>query len=66
MLLTIKQVARELNVSLSLVYRLIAQGEIACYEVASCKRVDEVDLQDYLQRQRQQTLKPPRGQGRHF
>lgn len=40
MLLTIKEVAARLKISLSLTYRLVAIAEIPHYEIASCKRVD--------------------------
>ena len=65
-LLTIREVAERLRISLSLAYRLVASGEIPCYAIASCKRVDERDLQQYLQRQQQPTVKLPRSSGKHF
>ena len=65
-MLTVKEVASELKVSLSLAYRLAASGEIPCYQIASCKRVDERDLRAYLDRQRTETKRPPRRDGRHF
>lgn len=55
-----------LKISLSLAYRLVARGELACYEIGSCKRVAEADLQTYLEETRQQPIKPPRSAGRHF
>lgn len=66
MLLTMKQVATRLNISLSLAYRLVACGEIPCYEIGSCKRVDEDDLEEYLQAQRLEVISLPRGGGKHF
>ena len=66
MMLTIKEVAGRLKISLSLAYRLVARGEIPCYEIASCKRVDEKDLLAYLQRQKKEVMNLPENLRRHF
>lgn len=66
MLLTIKEVAAYLKISISLAYRLVANGEIPCYEIASCKRISEEELQSYLVRQLKQETKLPRGITKHF
>lgn len=66
MLMTIKEVAQRLRISLSLAYRLVASGELRSYQVASCKRVSEEDLEAYLNQSRPENKRPPRGQGRHF
>lgn len=66
MLLTIKEVAARLKISLSLAYRLVGSGDIPCYEIASCKRVDEDELKEYLEWQKKDVVKLPRGVGKHF
>ncbi|WP_425395016.1 helix-turn-helix domain-containing protein [Aeoliella sp.] len=66
MLLTIKEVAARLRISVSLAYRLVARGEIPCYEIASCKRVGEEDLIKYLELQKREPTKLPRNVRRHF
>lgn len=54
---TIKDLTQRLKVSLSLAYRLVVQGEIPCYEIASCKRVSEEVLQTYLEQQKQEEMR---------
>lgn len=66
MMLTIKEVAERLKISLSLAYRLVASGEIPCYEIASCKRVDEEELLEYLRAQKVEVLRLPSGDKKHF
>lgn len=66
MLLTIKEVASRLRISVSLAYRLVAQGEIPCYEIASCKRVAEQDLNKYLEHRKIEAVTPPTNVRRHF
>ncbi len=66
MFLTIKEVAERLKISLSLAYRLVASGEIPCYEIASCKRVDEEELLEYLKTRKAEVTKLPPGTKRHF
>lgn len=66
MLLTIKEAAERLRISVSLTYRLVAAGEIPCVAIASCKRIDEDDLLSYVQSHKLQTPRVPRGMGRHF
>lgn len=66
LMLAIKQVAERLRISLSLAYRLVANGEIPCHVIASCKRVCERDLRDYLDRQRVIDTRLPPGYRRHF
>lgn len=61
MMLTIKEVAERLKISLSLTYRLVASGEIPCYMIASCKRVDEQELLEYLCAQEMEVVRLPRG-----
>lgn len=66
MLLTIKEVAEQLSISLSLAYRLVANGEIPCHVISTCKRVHQGDLKDYLDRQRVIDTKLPPGYRTHF
>lgn len=66
MMLTIKEVAARLKISLSLAYRLVASGELPCYEIASCKRVSEQDLNAYLESRRHEPRRLPRLHGKHF
>lgn len=66
MLLTIKEVAARLKISLSLAYRLVASGEISYYEIASCKRVSEEELGIFLERQKNIASKLPKRTGDHF
>ena len=65
-LITVKEVARRLTVSLGTVYRLLARGDIPYYEIASCKRVAEKDLLSYLEQQKQEPTRLPTRQRRHF
>lgn len=65
-MLTIRQTAKRLNVSISLVYRLIASGDLPCYEIATCKRVSEEDLQKYLETNRKTSTRLPGSSNRHF
>jgi len=65
-MLTIHETAKRLSVSVSLVYRLIASGELASYEIATCKRVSEEDLASYLETRKKRTVKIPEATHRHF
>lgn len=65
-MLTPKQLAARLSLSLSMVYRLLANGELECYRFGSAYRVSEDQLNAFLQRQKVETQKSiPRGR-RHF
>ena len=66
MLLTIKEVAKELKISLSMAYRLVSTGEIPCYEIGFCKRVDKEELHAYLKQSRSEKVKLPKGMKRYF
>lgn len=66
MLLTIKEVAERLKISLSLAYRLVATGEIPSYAIGSCKRVEESDLLAYLKLQRTSPPTVPKSVRKHF
>ena len=51
MLLTVREVARRLNVSASCVYQLISQGEIRCHRIGVGRgaiRVSPDELEIYL------------------
>lgn len=54
MLLTVKQVQQQLNVSRALVYRLIERGELASHRIGKSIRVSEEDLEAYLQKSKVQ------------
>ncbi|MEZ6081070.1 MAG: helix-turn-helix domain-containing protein [Pirellulaceae bacterium] len=58
MLLTIKEVAGLLKISKSLAYSLVARGLIPRYEISSCIRVHQDDLNAYLKQQRKQSNVP--------
>ena len=47
-LMTVKQAAERLNVSKQLVYRLVQQGKLRAYKIASAIRIKEDDLDEYL------------------
>lgn len=66
MLLTIKEVAIRLKISLSLAYGLVARGEISSYRIGSCRRVSEDDLSRYLEECRHETLEITKPLRRHF
>lgn len=66
MLLTIKEVAHRLKVSLSKAYALVSRGEIVCYRIGSCKRVKESDLDEFLERNRNDFSRLPVRRGQHF
>ena len=65
-MLTIKELAERLKISLSLAYRLVASGEIPCYQIASCKRVSEEDLLEFLERARKSRVRHPSARRTHF
>lgn len=66
MMMTMKEVAKTLKISLSMAYALVSRGELACYEIGSCKRVDEKDLLAFLQQQKNEPKPRPKNQSRHF
>ena len=66
MMLTPKQLATRLSLSLSMVYRLLANGEIECYRFGSAYRVSEEQLNQFLQRQKVETQKKLPKARRHF
>lgn len=66
MFLTIKEVAKTLKISLSMVYAMVSRGELVCYEIGSCKRVKETDLLSFIEERRREQPNLPRSKGRHF
>ena len=65
-MLTPKQLATRLSLSLSMVYRLLANGEIECYRFGSAYRVSEEQLNQFLQRQKVETQRKLPKARRHF
>ena len=50
-LLTVREVAKVLQVSIASVYAIVAEGRIACHRVGTGRgsiRIEEKDLDDYL------------------
>jgi len=66
MFYTIREVAVQLRISLSMAYALVSRGELVCYEIGSCKRVHQQDLDAYLAAQRKETTRLPKNVERHF
>lgn len=65
-MLTPKQLAARLSLSLSMVYRLLANGDLECYRFGSAYRVSEDQLNAFLQRQKVETQKSMPKVRRHF
>ncbi len=65
-LLTVKETAERLKISISMVYRLISTGHLPCFEIGSCKRIGEDDLGKFLDGQRKESPKLPPNKRRHF
>ena len=65
-LLTAKETASNLKISLSMVYRLISSGELPSYAIGGCIRVSETDLVQFLDSKKQDPVKLPEFQKRHF
>ena len=64
---TVKQIAAKLQISLSMVYAMIARGELACHEFGSCKRIRAEDLEAFLSTNRKEGIRRrPRSRGKHF
>lgn len=62
-----KQVAERLNVSQSLVYKLIHEGKLACYRINSALRISEEQLRQYLEHAKEETTKRlPKAGKRYF
>ncbi len=52
-LMTAKEAASDLRISLSMIYRLISTGELPSYAIGGCIRVSDTDIAAYLERNRQ-------------
>lgn len=50
-LLTVGEVAAQLRISRSALYRLINDGEIASMRVGNCRRFTSADVESYITRQ---------------
>ncbi|WP_390896913.1 helix-turn-helix domain-containing protein [Rubinisphaera margarita] len=66
MFYTIREVASQLKISLSMAYALVGRGDLACYEIGSCKRVKHSDLEEFLERHRKEMNRLPSGTKKHF
>ena len=65
-MLTPKQLAARLSLSLSMVYRILSSGELECYRFGSAYRVSEEQLSQFLQRQKVETQRKLPKARRHF
>ncbi len=65
-MLTPKQLAARLSLSLSMVYRLLTNGDLECYRFGSAYRVSEEQLIQFLQRQKVETQRKLPKARRHF
>ncbi len=66
MLLTIKDVSQRLQISLSMAYALVQRGELQSYQIGSCRRVSEKDLDEFLEQSRADQPVRPTSQRTHF
>jgi excisionase family DNA binding protein len=65
-MLTPKQLAERLSLSLSMVYRMLGNGEIECYRFGTAYRVSEEQLTRFLSKQKvEQRGLPERKTRRH-
>ena len=55
-MLTAKEVAKELNISLGLAYRIIQSGELASVRIATAIRVKKSDLEEYIESRRNKVV----------
>ncbi|MHB8866459.1 MAG: helix-turn-helix domain-containing protein [Pirellulaceae bacterium] len=72
-LLTVRDVARVLKISIASVYAIVAEGKIACHRVGTGRgsiRFEESDLADYLSSCRmekaEETKRTPRPRLKHL
>jgi excisionase family DNA binding protein len=56
--LSVQDVARRINVNPRTVNRMIERGELPAYRVSGVLRIDERDLQAYLEKNRTQPKQP--------
>jgi excisionase family DNA binding protein len=52
MMLTLDQVAEEMQVTRRYVEKLIASGDLDSYKIGRCRRVDRIDFDGFLYRKR--------------
>ena len=64
-MLTAKETAASLKISLSMVYRLISTGELPSYAIGGCLRINESDLLQFLDARKQEPNMLPESQKRH-
>lgn len=65
-MMTPKQLAQRLSISLSMVYRLLTNGDLECYRFGSAYRVSEEQLTQFLQRQKVEIQRKLPKARRHF
>ena len=65
-MLTPRQLADRLSLSLSMVYRLLTSGELECYRFGSAYRVSEEQLNQFLQKKKVETPTVLPKARRHF
>ena len=51
-MLSPKQLAQRLSLSLSMVYRLLTSGDLECYRFGTAYRVSEDQLKQFLEKQK--------------
>ena len=66
MLLTIKEVAGQLQLSASKVYTMVQRGELPSYQIGSCRRISQEDLNEFLKQHRVEPMKRPSSKHTHF
>jgi excisionase family DNA binding protein len=65
-LLTVREAAAMLRLSLSKIYRLLSTGELPCYKVGTRKLISKLDIRKFLESCRNEPVKLPQGKRRHF
>lgn len=72
-LLTVRDVARALQISIASVYAIVAEGKIACHRVGTGRgsiRIEERDLEEYLcscrSEKAEETKRSPRPHLKHI
>ena len=63
-MLTAKQAAEKLQISLSQIYKLVSNGELQCYRIGKAIRISEEQLTCYLDHVQKQVKKLT--YGKHF
>lgn len=65
-LYTVREAAQTLRLSLSKVYRLLSTGELPCYQVGTRKLISKIDILKFLESCRNDSVKLPQRNRRHF